>query len=56
MDDPTQLLLQAAARLNAEGHIALALDLHQLARKWAPPEELVGNVLPLQQTVDLAPD
>lgn len=53
MEDPTQLLLQAAARLNADGHIALASDLHQLARKWAPPEELVGNVLPMQQTIDL---
>lgn len=47
MDSPIALLLQAAARLNAEGHIALALDLQRLARRWSPPEELVGNPIDL---------
>jgi hypothetical protein len=50
------LLLQAAARLNADGHVELAADILQLARQWTPESEqqLVGhpNVLPLQQGME----
>jgi hypothetical protein len=52
------VLLQASARLNADGHTELASDVLQLARQWTPESErqLVGhpNVLPLQQ--DTLPD
>lgn len=48
---PHQLLLHAAARLNAHGHTALAQDLRQLSRQWTPEKEkeLVGG------SVDAAP-
>jgi hypothetical protein len=44
------LLLQAAARLNADGHTDLAGDMLQLARQWTPEgeRELIGDRSPLQ--------
>lgn len=52
MYPPHQLLLYAAARLNAHGHTSLAQDLRQLARHYTPSSEteLVG------QCVDSDPD
>lgn len=46
-----QLLLQAAARLNADGHTDLAQDILQLARQWTPEAErlLVGDPIVLIQ-------
>jgi len=46
-----RLLQQAAARLNADGHKALAADVLQLSRHWTPESEraLIGNGLPAQQ-------
>jgi len=46
MNQPAhRLLQQAAARLNADGHTALAADVLQLSRQWTPEAErlLVGT-------------
>ena len=45
LDSPHHVLLQAAARLNADGHVDLAADVHQLAKRWTPAEytETIGN-------------
>jgi hypothetical protein len=45
LQSPHHVLLQAAARLNADGHIDLAADVHQLAKRWTPTEynETIGN-------------
>ena len=64
MEKPHVLLLKAAARLNADGHFALAQDIHQLARKWTPHEyqETVNDTssspvfVPLQQQHPLQSD
>ena len=59
LQSPHHVLLQAAARLNADGHVDLAADVHQLAKRWTPTEynETVGNadqprvvLPPLQQS------
>lgn len=45
MESPHHVLLQAAARLNADGHNVLAADVYQLAKHWTPADytETVGN-------------
>jgi hypothetical protein len=45
LEKPHRVLLQAAARLNADGHNVLAADVLQLARRWTPAEysETTGN-------------
>lgn len=45
MESPHQILLQAAARLHADGHNVLAADVYQLAKHWTPPAytETIGN-------------
>lgn len=43
MKAPNVVLIEAAARLFADGHDRLAADVRQLARKWTPEEELVGQ-------------
>jgi hypothetical protein len=45
LQSPHHVLLQAAARLNADGHVDLAADVHQLAKRWTPTEynETIGN-------------
>jgi len=45
MNQPAhRLLQQAAARLHADGHTALAADVLQLSRQWTPEAErlLIG--------------
>lgn len=39
MKQPNRLLLEASARLYADGHPDLASDLRQLARRWTPADE-----------------
>jgi hypothetical protein len=39
MIEPHKLLIQAAARLFADGHNDLARDVRQLAHKWTPLDE-----------------
>lgn len=39
MKQPHLLLVEASARLFAEGHAELAYDLRQLALKWTPESE-----------------
>lgn len=53
MKQPNHLLIEAAARLFADGHTDLAQDLRQLARRWTPAdeEELCGRGQP---TIDRA--
>ena len=58
MERPNVLLAKAAARLNADGHSALAQDVLRLSRKWTPGYErqLVDDstvFLALQQHVQL---
>lgn len=58
MKEPAhRLLQQAAARLNADGHVELAADVLQLSRNWTPDNEraLVGERLPLQQDCTFDP-
>lgn len=45
MQRPHHVLLQAAARLSADGHNVLAADVYQLAKHWTPPDytETIGN-------------
>jgi hypothetical protein len=46
MIEPHKLLIQAAARLFADGHGDLARDVRQLALKWTPADErrlIAGN-------------
>lgn len=39
MIEPHKLLIQAAARLFADGHVEMAQDIRQLAQKWTPVDE-----------------
>lgn len=39
MKPPNRVLLEAAARLFADGHNVLAQDVRQLARQWTPADE-----------------
>jgi hypothetical protein len=52
-----QLLLQAAARLNADGHHDLGADVLQLARQWTPEAErlLIGGPNVLARPKDMEP-
>ena len=56
MRAPHQLLIQAAARLAADGHVDLSADIRQLANKWTPESEKAlvsgSNTIQLQQTND----
>jgi len=55
MKQPNRLLIEASARLFADGHPELAADLRQLARHWTPADEteLCGRGL-LEQEADRA--
>jgi hypothetical protein len=51
------VLLQASARLNADGHVDLAADILQLARQWTPDAErqLVGTPIVLATSEGMEP-